>query len=75
MQIAILLWVVCGIGAAVIASNRGGNGCLWFGLGILFGPFGLAFSFAAGSGRERPACRKNIHPKATKCPYCQTVLT
>jgi hypothetical protein len=74
MEIALLIWLVCGIAAAIIASNRGANGCLWFGLGFLFGPFGLAFSFGAGSGRQCPACRKNIHAEATKCPYCQSEL-
>src|SRR6266699_3456512 len=71
MEVAILIWIVCGIAAAVIASNRGANGCLWFGFGILFGPFGLVFSFAAGSDRQCPSCRKNIHEKATRCPHCQ----
>ena len=70
MELAILIWIVCGIAAAVIASNRGANGCLWFGLGVLFGPFGLAFSFTAGGGNECPACRKYLHPAATKCPHC-----
>lgn len=74
MEIALLIWIVCGVAAAIIASGRGANGCLWFGLGILLGPIGLAVSFAAGSGRQCPACRKNIHPEATKCPYCQTDL-
>jgi len=46
----------CGIGAAVVAQSRGANGCLWFGVGALFGPFGLAFAFASGTG---PACSFN----------------
>lgn len=74
MEIAILIWIVCGIAAAVVASNRGASGCLWFGLGVLFGPFGLAFSFGAGSGRQCHACRKNVRQDALKCPYCQTDL-
>jgi hypothetical protein len=42
--LAVMFWVICGIAAAFVASSRNANGCLWFGLGILFGPFGLAFS-------------------------------
>ena len=72
MEIAILVWIICGIAAAVTASNRGASGCLWFGLGVLFGPFGLAFSFMAGNNRKCPACRKNIDEQATKYPYCQS---
>src|ERR1019366_229146 len=74
MEVVILVWIVCGVAASFIASNKGANGCLWFGLGILFGPFGLAFSFTAGSDRQCPACRKNIHEKATRCPHCQADL-
>ena len=75
MEIAILIWLVCGIAAAFVAQNRGASGCLWFGLGVLFGPFGLAFAFIAGADRSCPSCRKPIHPDATKCPYCQTDVT
>lgn len=75
MEIAILIWIVCGIAAAKIASDRGASGCLWFGLGMLFGPFGLAFSFAAGNSLWKcPVCRKSIREDALKCPYCQTDL-
>ncbi len=75
MEIAILIWIVCGIAAAFVASNRGASGCLWFGLGVLFGPFGLAFSFAAGGNLwPCPVCRKKILEGALRCPYCQTDL-
>ena len=69
-----VLWIFCGIGAAIVASNRGANGCLWFGFGVFLGPFGLAFAFVSGSNRECPSCRKRVHPQATKCPYCQSEL-
>ena len=74
LLLVLLIWTFCGIGSAVVASNRGANGCLWFALGFVFGPFGLAFSFASGSSRECIACRKRVHPQATRCPYCQSEL-
>ncbi|HEV2690672.1 MAG TPA: hypothetical protein VGV35_19085, partial [Bryobacteraceae bacterium] len=37
---------------------------------ILFGPFGLAFAFGAGGDTICWACRKHVHPDATKCPHC-----
>jgi hypothetical protein len=74
MEIALLIWIVCGIGAAIVAGGRGGNGCLWFGLGLLFGPFGLAFSFAAGDDRKCPQCMSNVHRDAQVCPKCQSPL-
>lgn len=69
-EFALIIWLICGIAAASVASGRGASGCLWFGLGVLFGPFGLAFAFIAGDGRECPSCRKNIHSAATLCPHC-----
>lgn len=75
MEIAILIWILCGIGAALVAQNRGANGCLWFGVGVLFGPFGFAFAFTSGSDRSCPACKKRIHLDVSKCPYCQTDLS
>lgn len=68
----IAIWL--SFGSAVFASRRGANGILWFCLGILLGPIGLVLSLFAGSGRVCPACRKGIHPQATKCPYCQSVF-
>ncbi len=66
------IWLVCGIAAAVVASNRGANGCLWFGLGLLFGPIGLALAFA--NGRRCPHCASRISTKALVCPHCQRPL-
>src|ERR1035438_4964899 len=74
MELAIALWIFCGIGAAFVAQSRGADGCLWFGLGVLLGPFGLAFAFASGTDRRCPHCRERIHPDATRCPKCQADL-
>ena len=68
----VIIWILCGIGAGFVAINRGASGYLWFALGFLFGPFGLAVAFMAGKQATCGACRKRIHPEATKCPYCQT---
>lgn len=72
--VIILAWLTCGFFAAKVAERRNASGCLWFGLGLLFGPFGLAFAFLAGEERECRYCRKNIHPKAVRCPFCQANL-
>ena len=72
LLIALFCWALCGIGAAIVGSNRGANGCLWFGLGVILGPIGVALAFAANNGVVCSACRKQIHPEATKCPHCQS---
>lgn len=74
MEILVLLWVVCGIGAAVVANNRGANGCLWFGLGVLFGPIGLAFAFTAGDTKSCRFCKSQIPQEALRCPKCHADL-
>jgi predicted amidophosphoribosyltransferase len=72
MAILVLVWIVCGIAAASVASGRGENGCLWFGLGFLLGPFALLAAFSLGS--PCPACRKRINANATTCPHCGSEL-
>jgi hypothetical protein len=72
VHIILGFWVLCGIGAAIVASNCGRNGCLWFAIGFILGPIGLALAFVAGTSRRCPACQKTIHPRAIICPYCRT---
>jgi hypothetical protein len=69
---AVLAWLAFGFAAAYVASRRGAGGCLWFGLGILLGPIGLAMAFVTGD--QCQVCKKPIHPEATKCPYCHTPI-
>src|ERR1035437_7912530 len=68
MGFAILIWIVCGIAAAVVASNRGANGCLWFGLGVALGPIGFALAFTTGV--KCPQCASTISEYAEICPRC-----
>ena len=66
------VWLLFGICAAIVASNRGQSGCLWFGLGVLLGPIGFALAFTGG--RKCPECAKRISTEAKTCPYCRTKL-
>jgi hypothetical protein len=59
-----LLWVLFGIAAVIVASQRNRSGCAWFALGFLLGPFGLLFVLllpplpsAASPPSESPASR------------------
>lgn len=40
--LALLLWVVCGLGAAWLAERGGRDPRVWFWCGFLAGPVGLA---------------------------------
>ena len=73
--VIVSIFVFFGIAAARIAENRGASGFLWFILGMLFGPIGLACAFGAGTLQRCPTCKRRNHPEALKCAYCQTDLT
>ena len=69
----LLAVLACGLISARIAENRSGWWFLWFLVGILFGPVGVALTWAvAGTNSVCGYCQKSIHPRATKCPYCQS---
>ena len=72
--VILIIWIVCGVASALVASNRGSSGLLWFVLGVLFGPFGLLFSFTAGPRTVCRDCRKPVDSEATKCPHCGRIF-
>ncbi len=68
----ILIWLFFGICAAIVASNRGANGCLWFGLGALLGPIGFALAFTTGV--KCPKCASRVSQGAMVCPHCSHTI-
>jgi predicted amidophosphoribosyltransferase len=68
MEIVIVFWLLCGVAAAIVAGNRGANGCLWFGLGVLLGPIGFALAFT--NGKSCPKCASRVSEKAEVCARC-----
>ena len=64
----IIIWILFGVVSSITASNRGQSGCLYFGLGVLLGPFGLILALVS---KTKPI--KDSKPQPTldkKCPYC-----
>lgn len=55
----IILWVVCGIGAANIANNRGHSGCGWFLAGFLLGPLGFLLALTMSDRNQERVNRSN----------------
>ena len=41
MLVGVIFWILCGIGAAMIALSKNRSGCNWFGAGLLLGPIAL----------------------------------
>jgi len=67
------LWIICGIIAAIIASQKGSSGCGFAILGFLLGPIGIILSLLL-SGEQCPYCRKKISKDITVCPFCKKEL-
>jgi hypothetical protein len=74
MIAGIIVWIgFFGVAAAIVASNRGGNGFLWFVMGLIFGPLGLACAYF--NGKTCPFCRWRINNNTVVCPKCQSDLS
>ena len=49
----LVLWIVCAIGAFVVAnSRRDPNPTLWAFIGLILGPIGLLLAFIAAKGSK-----------------------
>lgn len=50
----VILWMLCGVFSAIIASSKNRSGFGWFLIGLFFGPFGFTVAAlpALTSNRE-----------------------
>lgn len=82
------IWLICGIIAAVIYSNKGRSGLTAFIVGFLFGPIGVILAaltpadtaaverkaVTTGSMKKCPFCAELVRAEATVCKHCQREL-
>lgn len=68
MFAAVIIWILSGIGAAMIASSKNRSGCGWFAAGLLLGPIALLIVgfMAPGEAPAKPLPGKaqREHPDA-----------
>jgi len=52
----IVIWILCGVAAAVIRRNRA-DGSDWFAIGFILGPLGLLLALLPGPDTsDQPVC-------------------
>lgn len=75
MAVAVLLiWLLFGIVTAVVAGNKGRNGCGWFAVGVLLGPFGLILALVVSKNQEAADERAVQSGEMKKCPHCAELI-
>ena len=70
----VILWILCGIGAAMIASSKNRSGCNWFGAGVLLGPIALLIVGFMAPG-ESPTKLAPLPPPLPEPPNYPARLT
>jgi hypothetical protein len=79
----VIIWIICGGIAAMIASSKGGSGAIGFLVGVLLGPFGIIAAFfmgdekklqerqiTTGDSKKCPRCAELVKPDALVCKHC-----
>ena len=76
MEIGIIVWLLFGITAMIIARHKGRSGCVWFLIAGLLGPFALIVAFLPSSDQIdiKQASDKGISKNHRKCPLCAEII-
>jgi predicted RNA-binding Zn-ribbon protein involved in translation (DUF1610 family) len=78
----VIIWILFGVAAAIVASQKGRDAFGWFCLGLLLGPFGLLFALIVKALPPPTITPKIILPsgeisldhETKKCPQCAETI-
>jgi hypothetical protein len=67
----VMIWLLFGFVAMIIAGSKERNGCGWFLLGCLFGPFALVVLALPSLKKDPNEPSPDTH---VRCPDCQELV-
>jgi len=70
----LVIWLVCGVIAAIVATNKGRSGCGWFLVGVLLGPFGFILALVVSRNESKAEKRSIQSGELKKCPHCAELV-
>ncbi len=74
MEFIAILWFVCGLIAAIVATNKGRSGCGWFLVGVLLGPLGFILALVVSRNEPEIEKRSIQSGDLKKCPFCAELV-
>ncbi len=79
MSMYILVAIIFGVVAGIVARAKGHNSLGWFVAGLIIGPFALVVAVLPAKPKEGmleqcPACCEIIRSEASLCRFCGTQL-
>jgi hypothetical protein len=72
--IALIIWLLCGIGAGALANTKGRSASGWGCLGFMLGPIGLLIVACMDRGPTETE-RALLNGTLRKCPHCAEAIT
>lgn len=73
-MIYLIIWIVCGIIAGAVYSNRGRSGISGFLIGVLLGPLGIILALVSKPNTQELESRSLASGDLKKCPNCAELV-